>query len=1012
MSRQKSHSPTPLKILTPPGNHQSVSMETSEEVTENGNLLNGTTDHKRDVSWQNLLTSDGRVTYKEGNYFNHATHTEEIIVREANCGSRPESPQKSFVDDIDPSLHPRLRTFSPTPGAGDSFNGNQRTHRNLDNTDSHYTNHNKIGLPDQTSSSKFQKAPDEDIVDLIMPSQECSQPKLILFEAPAALKKTVTMRRFGGASPDSVNNGKQRSTAPVVTDQRHGVVTRTGQSTFRRADTLPLKHPVNYSSSSAKREATARVSVKGQQLQLPSGVERNSRGDFTTLNINENRSVSPVQIIRTARHDENKLIEIVRKPGTEFQSRSPNQRSMRSPKPTYAHPVDVYASVRRPKQLSPGTELKPNSFTQPEHVIQVNGARTDTEGIQSVRTSNYQQSPIRIQTPIDQFPVHNTERESMRPYFRSFNSSNIKPLRYAQSTPSSPVLGQSYYHRDHSMSPLGTRFSDTIDSVDGGVFKNDSRPSGLPPTPHRIGVGRNGRKDTPLTPTGPPVEHVSMCIDPVTGKPLRVTARSQSFTDLDHNVLVTETDEKIESEDQTEYRVKHQTIRKHRAGSPRDRRSSSQIERGPETIQQQQQFHNQTRDTDETVTEWRRHFKPLANAAPHRATSQVNIAGRTNLGRPQWQSDMNLRTSTSYKQTPMLSTYSAHRENLQRREEQRRNFEDGTSRQFSTRYFDESKTVGGGAEVMEEVETITLQPIGRGVHDLEPVGSIARSVRTNTPTGSYPLVPLQTRPHSSAGRLYHCAPKVGNPLRTGYTLTRSSSQSPLPLRPPNAVSSTIRSSFRETPVGVSAQHHTNARFASANGSPTFFRYDSNAMKSFTPRGSLPSPSNQMSVVGENKTGAVQVVTSSAQHLRSYQNPHQSPQQRPPTPLDRGITQQQDYSNSVVRRPSSPSLPAAPSVSTVPTRKQSLQSPSPIGFVSRAFTPAGFDQSDGYRTIATTNLHREVHTSGAPSPYPGTHHSPYYDSNTRSSEQRYRTMQHTGQQIRATTGEYYPALPNI
>ncbi|KAF8561949.1 hypothetical protein P879_11063, partial [Paragonimus westermani] len=71
--------------------------------------------------------------------------------------------------------------------------------------------------------------------------------------------------------------------------------------------------------------------------------------------------------------------------------------------------------------------------------------------------------------------------------------------------------------------------------------------------------------------------------------------------------------------------------------------------------------------------------------------------------------------------------------------------------------------------------------------------------------------------------------------------------------------------------------------------------------------------------------------------------------------------------------------------------------------SRAFTPAGFDQSDGYRTIATTNLHREVHTSGAPSPYPGTHHSPYYDSNTRSSEQRYHTVQHTGQQIRATTG---------
>ncbi|KAF6769961.1 hypothetical protein AHF37_11969 [Paragonimus kellicotti] len=292
---------------------------------------------------------------------------------------------------------------------------------------------------------------------------------------------------------------------------------------------------------------------------------------------------------------------------------------------------------------------------------------------------------------------------------------------------------------------------------------------------------------------------------------------------------------------------------------------------------------------------------------------------------------MNLRTTTSYKQTPMLSTYSAHRENLQRREEQRRNFEDGTSRQFSTRYFDESKTVGGGAEVMEEVETITLQPIGRGVHDLEPVGSIARSVRTNTPTGSYPLVPLQTRPHSSAGRLYQCAPKVRSPLRTGFTLTRSSSQPPLPLRSANTVNSTVRSSVREIPVGVSGQHHTDAPFASSNDSPIFFRYESNVTKSCTPRGSLLYPSNQMSVVSGNKTDAVQVVSSSAQHPRSYHSQQHTPQQRPPTSLDQGITQQQDYSNSVFRRPSSPSLPAAREVSTAPIRKQSLQSPSPIGF---------------------------------------------------------------------------------
>ncbi|VEL36275.1 unnamed protein product [Protopolystoma xenopodis] len=40
-----------------------------------------------------------------------------------------------------------------------------------------------------------------------------------------------------------------------------------------------------------------------------------------------------------------------------------------------------------------------------------------------------------------------------------------------------------------------------------------------------------------------------------------------------------------------------------------------------------------------------------------------------------------------------------------------------------------------GTEVLEELETITLQPIGRGVHDLEPLASstIPRSTRVTTP---------------------------------------------------------------------------------------------------------------------------------------------------------------------------------------------------------------------------------------------------------------------------------------
>ncbi|KAA3670562.1 uncharacterized protein DEA37_0013839, partial [Paragonimus westermani] len=249
---------------------------------------------------------------------------------------------------------------------------------------------------------------------------------------------------------------------------------------------------------------------------------------------------------------------------------------------------------------------------------------------------------------------------------------------------------------------------------------------------------------------------------------------------------------------------------------------------------------------------------------------------------------------------------------------------------FSTRYFNESITVGEGVEVMEEVETIALQPIGRGVHDLETVGSIARSIRTSAPTGSYPLVPLQTRPHSSAGRLYHCAPKAGNPSRTGFVLTRSSSQPPPPYRSPSTITNGIRSSFREIPLGISAQQHVNARFASADVSPTIFRYDSNAMNAYTPRGSLIYPSNQTSIVARNKAGTVHMVNSSVQHTRLYQNQQQSPQQRPATTLEQGMSQQFDYSNSVFRRPISPSTPAARDFSTAPTQKQSLQSSSPTG----------------------------------------------------------------------------------
>nr|CAH8867554.1 unnamed protein product [Trichobilharzia regenti] len=100
--------------------------------------------------------------------------------------------------------------------------------------------------------------------------------------------------------------------------------------------------------------------------------------------------------------------------------------------------------------------------------------------------------------------------------------------------------------------------------------------------------------------------------------------------------------------------------------------------------------------------------------------------------------ETNLRNSSMCKQPPMYSTYSAHKENLRRMQEQRRTAEDW---QTSNRQLHDSRSVGSRA-VLEEMETITLQPIGRGVHDLEPpAGSIARSVRANTPTANRSYAP-------------------------------------------------------------------------------------------------------------------------------------------------------------------------------------------------------------------------------------------------------------------------------
>ncbi|KAH9579649.1 Tensin 1, variant 2 [Schistosoma haematobium] len=116
----------------------------------------------------------------------------------------------------------------------------------------------------------------------------------------------------------------------------------------------------------------------------------------------------------------------------------------------------------------------------------------------------------------------------------------------------------------------------------------------------------------------------------------------------------------------------------------------------------------------------------------------MNISGPSTMTKTAWLSETNLRNSSTCKQPPMYSTYSAHKENMRRMQEQRRTTEDW---QASNRQLHDSRSVGSRA-VLEEMETITLQPIGRGVHDLEPpTGSIARSVRATTPSANRSYAP-------------------------------------------------------------------------------------------------------------------------------------------------------------------------------------------------------------------------------------------------------------------------------
>uniref|UniRef100_A0A095AMT6 Uncharacterized protein n=1 Tax=Schistosoma haematobium TaxID=6185 RepID=A0A095AMT6_SCHHA len=282
--------------------------------------------------------------------------------------------------------------------------------------------------------------------------------------------------------------------------------------------------------------------------------------------------------------------------------------------------------------------------------------------------------------------------EQLPNYSNKFNHQRI-----IHSTPCSPTI-----ERNILIKPIHNHEDDDV------ILRNHKKSSiGLPPRPLRSPIIRlNGRSMSPIHPRISPLPSCTnnevtkiKQIDPITGEIQYITSRTRSYTDLNTNQLITEIEENIQGEGDTEVRVVRRKTRKIVKDS-RIRQSTEQTQ------------------TDQIQ--------------PQRTSSQMNISGPSTMTKTAWLSETNLRNSSTCKQPPMYSTYSAHKENMRRMQEQRRTTEDW---QASNRQLHDSRSVGSRA-VLEEMETITLQPIGRGVHDLEPpTGSIARSVRATTPSG-------------------------------------------------------------------------------------------------------------------------------------------------------------------------------------------------------------------------------------------------------------------------------------
>ncbi|TPP64063.1 Tensin [Fasciola gigantica] len=818
--------------------------------------------------------------------------------------------------------------------------------------------------------------PLEDIVDTVMPL-EGNQARLKLFDAPPWMKRSThtgvspTGRRTPGAHSNAGTSSSMGIRGTTAAERHHASRASTSASglatfNFRQVEMAPHTKP--HSKRLSASEPPKVSLIRENEITSNRNMSSSPSPRRTT---GEGLPKYPVQIVRTTKHDDDQLIEIIRERGAEsktsISSKLKPHRSLGS--------LNVRPRIR---SATPGESYSHHQETN--HIIAVNSPKYD-EMTAPPPSSTYWRQQAFSESGGSPMLERGEYRSSLR---------NARVIRPIHSTPASPVMG-------HSANRTGMSASTMVRSH---MWNGETRAAALPPPAQRNWSTQmtNSVRSGPtlvdnLTPTGPPVERVTTRIDPVTGMLQRVTSRTQSFSDITKNVYMTETDENIENDEATEYHIKRHTIRKHRPTTPREARSATRVERTVEPIHQSQAFHSKSMDED--VAQWSGRYShsvdgdrsqarmeleqaksavpqtdlrdqldsvdnlltelkttPISSqpfqpeARPYRAVSQTNISGRQPMARNQWISESNLRTTTTYKQPPMYSTYSAHRENMRKMEELRRNNEDWTS----NRQLEESKSAAG-TEVLEEMETITLQPIGRGVHDLEPTGSIARSYRANTPTGrmTAPNSPLTTRAHSSVARIFPYSPVSRRHFRSDQQQTyydRAAAGLDVNVAQASPVLSSIPNRSRLGSISSDHETRPSQRFS-------FQRIQDRTGSVTNAHSTRPTPTTLLPVRGRPLSpGSV------------YSHAHAS---RTSVPPNRDLFSPASDSRMIYK-----------------------ESPITSRYASLAFTP-GPDQSDGYRTIATTNLHREVHTSGVPSPYAGTHHNTFYEGTNRGMDARYRVV---------------------